>query len=115
MGSEHNGSVCNGLNTNFHTRRYVDENLNYTEPPLVVHREMPHTPDYLDNDEQQHVFSSNPPRDCNETSELAKQIAKHQLLPKRLCNFNDDPARYLTWKPSFENIISAIDASTLEH
>ena len=56
-----------------------------------------------------------PKQTSTEAADLAKLVAKNQLLPRRLWNFNDDPGRYLTWKYSFMNVMSEISATTLEH
>ena len=50
----------------------------------------------------------------DQMSELARLMAKNQLLPKRLPHFGDEPSRYLSFKFSFVNILEEIKASPLE-
>lgn len=50
----------------------------------------------------------------SDTHELAKLLAKKQLLPARLTTFDDIPGHYYTWKSTFENVMSELGASPLE-
>lgn len=132
-GSEHGSYVLSQNQTNFRVDQYVSENVNVCEPPP----EGPHESRDLNNisdppityskkfvsnggtTKQQHELTTNAKQFCvpkqSDATELAKLVAKNQLLPKRLWVFDDKPARYLTWKFSFLNVMSDLCATTLEH
>ena len=50
-----------------------------------------------------------------ECQELAKFMVKKDLLTSRLTVFDDQPAHYAYWKASFQNIMTELDATPLEH
>ncbi|XP_061169198.1 uncharacterized protein LOC133178524 [Saccostrea echinata] len=50
----------------------------------------------------------------SETNELAKLLAKKQLIPTRLTAFDDVPGHYLVWKSTFENVTNELGASVME-
>ncbi|XP_033755752.1 uncharacterized protein LOC117338505 [Pecten maximus] len=117
-----------GSETNRHILRYVEENKdNNVSPPIVP------TEDVTQDEPIETVVQIpstgaadttrvlNPsavafkPENKNEAFDLAKLVAKNQLLPQRLSQFTDEPARYLTWKYGFLNVMEEVGASILEH
>ncbi|XP_062614379.1 uncharacterized protein LOC134276120 [Saccostrea cucullata] len=50
----------------------------------------------------------------SETNELAKLLAKKQLIPTRLTPFDDVPGHYFVWKSTFENVTNELGASIME-
>lgn len=50
----------------------------------------------------------------SETNELAKLLAKKQLIPTRLSTFDDVPGHYFVLKSTFENVTDELGASTME-
>lgn len=120
-----------------HIMRYVQENMNNVEPPPGVDRVLVNKYENNDNinsplnspcDDQVHnkteskenvlnpaAVPFNPyANKQNDAVDLARLVAKNQLLPKRLWQFNDEPARYLTWKYSFLNVMNEINATEME-
>ncbi|XP_061166393.1 uncharacterized protein LOC133175314 [Saccostrea echinata] len=135
MESEH-GSYKPSLSSKFHVLRYMQENNNDRTPPPEAPAEVNirmcenneafpqearqtppslRTPENKINELNPSAVPFTPKQTSTEAADLAKLVAKNQLLPRRLWNFNDDPGRYLTWKYSFMNVMSEISATTLEH
>lgn len=135
--SDH-GSYKPPVSSKFHVLRYMDDNRDDCTPPPDVPPEVnvhehdndkplpqkpTHTctkPSLCATENKTHetnpsVVLPTPKQNPTEAADLAKLVAKNQLLPRRLWNFNDDSGRYLTWKYSFMNVMSEISATTLEH
>lgn len=78
-----------------------------------------------DTGKQQHCYSSyephpqqihNPQPTANTitTTELARFLAKSQLVTEVLTKFDDKPENYLSWKSTFQNIIAELGLTVSE-
>ncbi|XP_061170883.1 uncharacterized protein LOC133180355 [Saccostrea echinata] len=46
---------------------------------------------------------------------LAKYIAKRDLISARFTMYDDNPTHYIAWKATFQNIVTEVGATPLEH
>lgn len=87
-----------------HTK-HIERSLHTpTEKPRTLLN--PNAPEFVTVKQDKNVLS--------ETNELAKLLAKKQLIPTRLSTFDDVPGHYFVWKSTFENVTDELGASTLE-
>ncbi|XP_060761029.1 uncharacterized protein LOC132870982 [Neoarius graeffei] len=102
-GHAHHSPLRSGLPA--HTSRHADYSHFRPGIPVYTHRHNDHSPTTS--------RAAHCPSDTA-TSDLARYLARSQLVSSGLTRFDDKPGNYLSWKSSFLNTIDSLDLTAGE-
>ncbi|KAK3105250.1 hypothetical protein FSP39_020813 [Pinctada imbricata] len=99
-------------NDNFLTTRYVNENVGVDRPPPIQSMDNDHVSPVPVLASSHRLDPDTTPFQPNEAVQLAKVVVQNQLIPQRLWKFDGEPSRYLTWKHSFQSVMSDLSVNS---